>query len=47
MITFVKALTASILSAGVLGAAALGLLGAGGGIAGLQTSTTHAAYPNR
>jgi hypothetical protein len=46
MTTFIKAISASILSAGVLGAAALGLVGAGGGVAGLQTSTTYAA-PSR
>ncbi len=45
MNTIAKALAAPILAAGVLGVAALGLLGAAGGVSGLEMSNTaHVVY---
>ncbi|MCX2714113.1 hypothetical protein [Mycolicibacterium sp. J2] len=47
MTTVIKAISASILSAGVLGAAALGLVGAAGGVADLETTTSSVAQATR
>jgi hypothetical protein len=42
-----KALAAAIVSAGVVGAAALGLSGAAGGISGLEAASAHVCDQNR